>query len=71
MDMKIWWTRLRPIRTAGEVELRIIIEPETVIPVYQRLSDKVKQLHLLGMSMPEIAMRLKIDPKTALRAYRH
>ena len=71
LKAKKWWTRLRPIRTAGEVDLRIIIEPETVIPVYQKLADKVKQLHVLGMTIQEIAKSLGIDPKTALRAYRY
>ncbi len=68
---QIWWTPLRSIRTAGEIDLKIVIEPEIQIPVYQKLSDKVKQLYLLGMSMQEIAKNLKIDPKTALRAYRY
>ena len=71
LKAKKWWTRLRPIRTAGEFDLKIVIEPEILIPIYQKLSDKVKQLHVLGMSMPEIAKSLNIDPKTALRAYQH
>jgi hypothetical protein len=65
----LWWTRLQPIRTAGEVDLKIVIEPEIHIPVYQKLSDKVKQLHLLGMSFPAIAKSLGIDPKTTIKAY--
>ena len=56
---------MRPIRTAGEVDLKIVIEPEFQVPVYQKLSQKVKQLHVLGMTIQEIAKSLKIDPKTA------
>ena len=62
---------MAPIRTAGEIELHIIIEPEIQIPAYQKLADKVKQLHVLGMTIQEIAKSLGIDPKTALRAYRY
>lgn len=62
---------MRSIRTAGEVTLKIVIETEIRIPIYQKLSDKVKQLHLLGMSFPAIAKSWGIDAKTALRAYRY
>jgi len=65
-----WWTWLRPIRTAGEIDLKIVIEPEILIPLYQKLSEKVKKLRVLGMSMTEIAQSLRIDPKTALKSYR-
>ena len=67
---KIWWTRLQPIRTAAEINAKIVIEPDLRIPIYQRLSSKVKKLHALGISFRTIGKNLGVDLKTAIRAYR-
>ena len=64
------WTRLQPIRTAAEISVKIIIETENTIPVYQKISAKVKELHALGMSFQAIGKSLGVDGKTAIKAYK-
>jgi len=63
-----WRTRLQPIRTASEVQVRIIIEPIQRTLLYQRLAKKVEELSLLGMSLRMIAKSLKISKKIVTNA---
>jgi len=65
-----WRTRLQPIRTASEVQVKIIIEPLQQTPLYQKLANKVEELSLLGMSSREIAKSLNISRKTVRNAYK-
>jgi len=62
---------LQPIRTLSEIQAKIIIQPLEQIPLYQKLAQKVKELHLLGMSYREIARTLNINKKTAIKAYEY
>ena len=66
---KEWWTRLQPIRTVGEMTARIPIKPTQQVPLYQRISRKVSQLHLLGMSYKQIGQALNVSPSLARKAY--
>jgi len=68
---KIWQTRLQLIRTASEIHAKIIIQPLERTPLYQKLSQKVKELTLLGMTYKEIAKTLSINKKTAIRACKY
>ena len=68
---RIWRTRLQPIRTASEIHAKIIIQPLEQTPLYQKLAQKVKELHLLGMTYKEIAKALNINKKTAIRACKY
>lgn len=63
-----WRTRLQPIRTASEIQVKIVIEPTEQTPLYQKLASKIEELYLLGMSLRAIAKNLKINRKTVLRA---
>ncbi len=62
------WTRLQSSRTAGLITARIRILPVRQPPLYQRIAPKARQLQALGMTPPQIARALGIDPKTALKA---
>lgn len=64
-------TRLQPIRTASEVQVKIIIRPIQEIPLYQKLSQKVEKLFLLGMSFRSIGRSLGVSKRTILRAYQY
>ena len=63
-----WRALLQPIRTLSEIKATIVIEPTKRTALYQILSRKVKQLHLLGMSYKSIAKSLNIDKATARKA---
>ena len=60
-----WRMRLQPIRTASIISSKIIIEPLMQPVLYQKFSQKAKELYALGMSYREIAKQLKISKKTA------
>ena len=62
---------MQPIRTASEIHSKIIIQPLEQIPLYQKLAQKVKELHLLGMSYREITKALNINKKTAIKTYKY
>jgi len=62
---------LQPIRTASEIQAKIIIQPLERIPLYQKLAQKVKELRLLSMPYKEIVKALNINKKTAVKACRY
>jgi len=66
-----WRTRLQPIRTASEIQVKIIIKPIDRIPLYQRLAKKVEELLLLGMSFRAIGRSLNVSKRTIMRAYNY
>lgn len=68
LPQKVKRTRLQPIRTASEIQVKIIIEPTEQTPLYQKLASKIEELYLLDMSLRAIAKSLKINRKTVLRA---
>jgi DNA-binding CsgD family transcriptional regulator len=59
---------LQPIRTSAEITAHIKILPAQQPYLYQKLSRKVTQLRLLGMSYAQIAKSLNINRKTATKA---
>jgi DNA-binding NarL/FixJ family response regulator len=59
-----WRTRLQPIRTASEIQVKIIIQSLQRTPLYQKLAKKVEELSLLGLSLRAIAKSLKVSKKT-------
>jgi len=64
-------TRLQPIRTASEIQVKIIIQPLQRTPLYQKLAQKIEELSLLGMSVRAISKALKVNKSTIKRAYRY
>jgi len=63
--------RLQPMRTASEIQVKIIIQPLQRGPLYQKLAKKAEELALLGMSLRSIAKTLKISKKMTTNAYRY
>ena len=61
---------MQPIRTFCAISLHIKIHPVKDIPLYQKISRKVRQLRELGMTFTAIAESLNSDTKTAIKAYR-
>ncbi len=66
-----WDLRLQPIRTASEVQAKIIIQPLQRTPLYQKLAKKVEELLLLGMAFRAIGRSLGVNKKTVMRAYKY
>jgi len=62
---------LQPIRTVAEITAQIKICPVRRVYLYQKLSQKAKELRLLGMSYEQIAKRLNVSKKTVINAYRY
>jgi len=71
MIQKAYRTRLQPIRTISELQVRIIIPVETTVTLYKRISQKAKELKTLGMTFEAIAEALKISKNTVRRALRY
>jgi len=61
---------LQPLRTASEITANIIIQPLQRTPLYQKISKKVAELHLLGMPSKDIAKSLNISKGTVTKAYK-
>ena len=61
---------MQPIRTAAEITVKIIIQPLERIPLYQKISKKVAELHFLGMPCKDIAKSLNISKGTVTKAYK-
>jgi len=62
---------LQPIRTAAEITVQIKICPARRVYLYQKFSQKAKELRLLGMSYEQIAKSLNISKKTAINACKY
>ncbi|NGX28813.1 MAG: hypothetical protein K940chlam1_01000 [Candidatus Anoxychlamydiales bacterium] len=54
----------QPIRTISFIPVQIKITFDQPVPLYQKLSSKIKELNVLGMPCKEIAVTLKISLKT-------
>jgi len=65
---KNWRTRLQPIRTASEIQIKIIIEQLQRTYLYQKYTQKATELRLLGISFNQIAKILNITKRTAINA---
>jgi len=59
---------MQPILTAAEITVKIIIQPLERIPLYQKISKKVTELHFLGMPCKNIAKNLNISRGTITNA---
>ena len=62
---------MQPIRTISEMPAHINILPVFQIPLYKKLSTRVRQLRILGMSYEKIARELDISESTVLRAIKY
>jgi hypothetical protein len=62
---------LQPIRTAAEITAQIKINPVRRVYMYQKFSQKAKELRLLGMSYEQIAKSLNISKKTAINTCKY
>ena len=62
---------MHPIRTAAEITAQIKIYPVRRAYMYQKFSQRAKELRLLGMSYQEIAKSLDTSKKTVINAYKH
>jgi DNA-binding transcriptional regulator YhcF (GntR family) len=47
--------------------MKVKISCHENVPIYQVLSDKIKELKALGLYNEEIALRLKINKKTVAK----
>ena len=61
---------MQPIRTISELAARIVIQTPVRMALYQKLAQKVRELHALGMSLKNIADSLNVSLMTAKRAHR-
>jgi integrase len=66
----IEWTRSQPIRTAGEVPLRVPLLRSATPFAYQRVAARAVTLHRLGMSVLAIARDVGVSDKTVAKAIR-
>jgi hypothetical protein len=65
-----WWTRLRPIRTVGEIELEFAVFTREAFGL-QRIAGEAGRLRRLGMSLRAIGSALEVDEKTVRKALRN
>jgi len=66
---KIYRTQSELIRTAAELKVNIVLPPLLNVALYHKIREKVIALHALGMSLSAIAKSLKINEKTARKAF--
>ncbi len=57
-------TRWVPIRTMSLIPMKIKITFDQPVPLYQRLSSRIKELKALGMHNLEIETKLNISKTT-------
>ena len=65
-----WWRRSQRIRTEGEVPFEVAIVNPLEVPTYIGIADKALHLKELNMNPNQIAVALKVDRTTVLRALR-
>ena len=58
------WARSQPIRTAAQIQDKIIITRLKAHFLYQKISAKAKELSLLGMDQTQIAKALSVSRRT-------
>jgi len=64
----VWWTRSQSIRTEGEAPFEAALTELAQPPSYRKISEDVKRLHQLGINPNRIAVLLKADRTTVVRA---
>ena len=65
-----WWRRSQSIRTEGEVPFEVAIVDPPEVPAYIGIAEKALHLKELNMNPNRIAVALKVDRTTVLRALR-
>jgi predicted ABC-type ATPase len=60
-------TRSQRIRTIAQLEMQVKIPCHENVPIYQVLSEKIKELKALKMTNRSIALKLRIDRKTVAK----
>jgi hypothetical protein len=63
------WTRTQPIRTFGQIAIRIPLVQTTTFS-YQRIADRAAALRRLGLADSVIARSLRVADKTVAKAIR-
>jgi hypothetical protein len=62
-----WWTLLRPIRTASQIDVELVIFTRDAF-AYQRIAPEARRLRSLGMTYRAIGAALGEDEKTVRKA---
>ena len=62
---------MQSIRIAAEIAAQIKICPVRRVYLYQKYSQKAKELRLLGISYEQIAKNLNVSKKTAINACKY
>jgi hypothetical protein len=65
-----WRAPSERIRTASEIPIEVDLTDIDAAPAYVKISEKVLHLRRLGMTYPNIAERLGINPWMAKKAAR-
>jgi hypothetical protein len=65
-----WWTRSQSIRTEGAIPFEVAIAAPSEVPTYIGIAEKALHLKELNMNPNQIAVALKVDRTTVLRALR-
>ena len=65
-----WWTRSQRIRTEGAIPFEVAIVDPPEVPTYIGIAEKALHLKELKMNPNQIAVALKVDRTTVLRALR-
>lgn len=60
-----------PIRTISLIPVSIKITINENIPLYQKLTPKIRELKLLGMANIDIAKKLKINQKNVMKVLKN
>jgi hypothetical protein len=55
---------MQPIRTLSHIPVKIKITIEQVLPLYQKLAPKIRELKALKMTYKDIEAKLNISKKT-------
>jgi len=65
-----WWRRSQRIRTEGAIPFEVAIVEPPEVPTYIGIAEKALHLKELNMNPNQIAVALKVDRTTVLRALR-
>ena len=60
-----------PIRTASEMDAKIVIPPLVQVPVYRKIAQKVAELRHLNMTFAAIAKSLNVSKQLTITAFRY
>jgi hypothetical protein len=70
LEFMQWWTRLQPIRTAGESEVEFALLTREPFH-FQRIARDAVRMRRLGLSLRAIGSALEVDDKTVRKALEH